>query len=102
MEDLHSIFTQFKKEFPSVHEKCEELGQEIHTNAGPLSESTRWLLKIAISAAAGHRRALETHIAKARAAGVPEEEMKHALLLLISTCGFPTFMEAFDRLGAGT
>jgi alkylhydroperoxidase/carboxymuconolactone decarboxylase family protein YurZ len=35
------------------------------------------------------KRALETHIRKAMAAGVDEAEIKHTLLLLIPTAGFP-------------
>ncbi len=60
-----------------------------------------WLIKVAISGASRHQLALETHIIKAREAGATDEEIEHALLLLIQTAGFPTFMEAysvFDRL----
>lgn len=98
MKDLHRIFTQFKEDFPEVYEKYEELGQEVHREAGPLPEGVRWLIKVAISAAAGHQRALETHLERAREAGVSEEELRHTLLLLIPTCGFPAFMEAYSTL----
>lgn len=96
MKDIHEVFTTFKMEFPEVHRREEELGREIHERGGPLPERVRCLLKIAISGAAGHHRAMETHVAKAREAGVSDEEMKHVLLLLISTCGFPAFMEAYS------
>ena len=95
MEDFHKIFTRFKEEFPEVYAKHEALGKEIHEKVGPLDEKSRWLIKISISAACNHKRALATHIKKARAAGVDDEEIKHALLLLISTAGFPTFMKAY-------
>ncbi len=95
MEDIHDIFTEFKKEFPEIYAKHEALGKEIHEKSGPLSEKTRWLIKLAVSAACNHKRALETHIRKAKAAGISEEEVKHALLLLIPTAGFPAFMKAF-------
>lgn len=96
MRDLHRIFTQFKQDFPEVYAKYEELGREVHREAGPLPDRTRWLLKVAISAAAGHQRALETHLERAREAGVTAEEIQQALLLLIPTCGFPAFMEAYS------
>ena len=67
----------------------------------PSTEKTRWLIKIAISGASRHALALETHITKAREAGVTDDEMKHALLLLIQTTGFPTFMEAYSTLKKG-
>ena len=101
MEDLHVIFTKFKDDFPKVYSDHEALGKEIHENSGPLDEKTRWLIKIAISGASRHALALETHITKAREAGVTDDEMKQALLLLIQTTGFPTFMEAYSILKEG-
>ena len=95
MKDLHEIFTVFKKDFPAVYEEYEAFGKVIHEQSGPLPEKVRWLIKIAVSGASGHRLALETHIAKAREAGVTEDEIKHALLLIIQTTGFPMFMEAY-------
>ena len=96
MEDLHGIFAKFKEEFPMVYSSHEVLGKEIHENSGPLSDRIRWLIKIAISGASHHPIALETHIMKATDAGVTDDEIKHALLMLIQTTGFPTFMEAYS------
>lgn len=96
MKDIHPIFTVFKEDFPEVYEKQEELGKEIHQRGGPLPDKTRWLIKLTISGAANHERALETHISRAKEAGVTDEEIKHALLLLIPTVGFPTFMKAYS------
>lgn len=95
MKDVHSMFTMFKKDFPRISEGHEALGKEIHEKSGPLPEKIRWLIKVAISGASRHNLALETHILRAREAGATEEEIKHALLLLIQTTGFPTFMEAY-------
>jgi alkylhydroperoxidase/carboxymuconolactone decarboxylase family protein YurZ len=63
-----------------------------------LDEKSRWLVKIAISGACNHKRALETHIRKAKSAGVDEAEIRHALLLLIPTAGFPAFMKTYAVL----
>ena len=98
MEDIHKIFSQFKKEFPEIHQQHEALGIAVHQKGGPLDEQSRWLIKIAISAACNHKRALETHLRKAIAAGVTAEEIKHALLLLIPTAGFPAFMKSYAVL----
>ena len=96
MDDLHPIFSQFKEDFPEIYRRHAEEGEAIHLSGGPLSEKVRFLIKAAISGATRHQRALETHLAKARSAGATEEELRHALLLLIPTCGFPTFMEAYS------
>jgi 4-carboxymuconolactone decarboxylase len=96
MEDLHEIFTVFKKDFPEIYQGHEALGKKVHDAGGPLLEKVRWLVKVAVSGASGHMLALETHIAKARKAGATEEEIKHALLLIIQTVGFPSFMEAYS------
>ena len=98
MEDIHKIFSQFKAEFPEIHAKQEVLGKEVHEKGGPLDEKSRWLIKMAISGVCNHKRALETHIRKARAAGINEDEIKHALLLLIPTAGFPAFMKSYAVL----
>ena len=98
MEDVHKIFSQFKEDFPEIHEKHEALGREVHEKGGPLDEKSRWLIKIAISGACNHKRALETHIRKAMAAGIDEDEIKHALVLLIPTAGFPAFMKSYAVL----
>jgi alkylhydroperoxidase/carboxymuconolactone decarboxylase family protein YurZ len=98
MDNVHEIFARFKDEFPEVYARHEALGKEIHENTGPLTENSRWLIKIAISAACNHKRALATHINKARAALVTADEIKHTLLLLIPTAGFPVFMKAYSVL----
>ena len=96
MDDLHEIFTVFEEDFPEIYQGHEALGKKIHEEGGPLPEKVRWLVKVAVSGASGHMLALETHVAKARKAGATEDEIKHALLLLIQTVGFPSFMEAYS------
>jgi alkylhydroperoxidase/carboxymuconolactone decarboxylase family protein YurZ len=96
MKDIHEVYTVFKAEFPELSEKIDATSHALRAEGGPLDESTCALVKVAVAAASGHRRALETHLAAARAAGVAEAEIVHALLLLVTTCGFPTFMEAYS------
>ena len=96
MKDIHAAFKDFKKEFPAIYKAHQALGKQIHEKSGPLSEKTRWLMKVAISGAGNHRIALETHITRAREAGATDDEIMHTLLLIIQTTGFPTFMEAYS------
>jgi AhpD family alkylhydroperoxidase len=97
MKDFPKPYTDFRASFPQILEKNEELGQLIHEHGGPLDEKTRWLVKLGISAASHHQTAVTTHAARAREAGATDEEITHALLLVIPTCGFPTFMEAYNQ-----
>ena len=76
MRDVHEAFTRFKAEFPTVYADYEALGKEIHEKSGPLPEKIRWLLKIAISGASGHKKALETHICKGRESGLTDDEIR--------------------------
>jgi 4-carboxymuconolactone decarboxylase len=96
VKDVHDIFTAFKKDFPEINQGHEALGKIIHEKSGPLSEKTRWLIKVGISGASGHPIALETHITRARETGATEDEIKQTLLLIIQTAGFPMFMEAYS------
>ena len=93
MEDIHAVFTEFKKDFPQINALHEQLGKEIHENSGPLDEKSRWLIKISISAACDHKRALMTHLKKAKNSGLTDQEIKHTLLLLIPTAGVSCFYE---------
>jgi 4-carboxymuconolactone decarboxylase len=92
MKEIHEPFKEFKKEFAAVYKGHEALGKTIHEQSGPLPEKTRWLIKIAVSGAGGHALSLETHILKGKESGLTDDEIKHALLLLIQSAGFPTFM----------
>ena len=96
MKEIHKPFKDFKKEFPAVYKGHEALGRIIHEESGPLPKKIRWLVKIAASGATGHALSLETHILKGKESGLTDDEIKHALLLLIQTTGFPTFMEAYS------
>lgn len=98
MQDIPKPYAQFKARFPQILEKNEELGTFIHEHGGPLDEKTRWLIKLGISAASRHQTGVATHAARAKDAGASQEEIVHALLLVIPTCGFPTFMEAYNQL----
>jgi 4-carboxymuconolactone decarboxylase len=98
MKDVPQPYADFKVKFPQILQKNEELGTLIHEQGGPLDDKTRWLIKLGISAASRHQTGVVTHAARAKAAGATEEEITHALLLVIPTCGFPTFMEAYNQV----
>ena len=101
LKEVPKLYADFKARFPEILAKNEELGIQIHEQGGPLDEKTRWLIKLGISAAAKQTTGVATHIKRAREAGATEAEIQHALLLVIPSCGFPTFMEAYREYDEG-
>ena len=85
---------EFIKHYPEVYEAYRQYGKAVHGEGGPLEEKTRWLIKVALSAASGYKFALRTHVEKAKKAGCSVEEIEHAILLIAPTVGFPKMMEA--------
>ena len=82
---------------PEIYDAYSEFGRAVHEQGGPLDERTRWLVKVATSAALGLAKAQHTHMAKAVAAGCSAEELEHTILLIAPTAGFPRMMEAMER-----
>jgi alkylhydroperoxidase/carboxymuconolactone decarboxylase family protein YurZ len=83
---------------PELYEAYSRFGKAVHEQGGPLDERTRWLIKVATSAALGYPKAQITHMTKAMAAGCTPDELEHAILLLAPTAGFPCMMEAMELL----
>lgn len=95
MKYQYPLYAEFMKEHPGLLERVEALGEYVHQQGGPLDEKSRCLIKVGIAAADHRQNALGTQVTKAREAGASEEEIRHALFLVIPTCGFPHFMEAW-------
>ncbi|HLO67197.1 MAG TPA: carboxymuconolactone decarboxylase family protein [Holophaga sp.] len=85
---------------PEIYDAYAAYGKAVHTLGGPLDERTRWLVKVATSAALGLEKAQITHMTKALDAGCAPEELEHAILLVAPTAGFPRMMEAMERFRA--
>ena len=87
-------FVYFKSMHTDVYKAYEAYGKVVHEQGGPIEEKTRWLIKVAVSAAGQHDFSLRSHIHKALSAGCTRSEVEHAILLIAPTAGFPTAMEA--------
>jgi 4-carboxymuconolactone decarboxylase len=83
------------KQYPKVIKAVESLGTTVRS-AGPLDEKTSHLIQLAAAAATGSEGAVHSHTRRAKKAGATPEEIHHALLLLISTVGFPQAMAALS------
>lgn len=87
--------SQVRKSYPHVWKAFRQLGQKCH-EAGPLDERTRRLVKVGIAAAAQSEGAVHSAVRHARAAGIPPNAIRHAILLSMTTIGFPRAMAALS------
>ncbi len=81
-------YQRLQERFPEVLAAVENLGSTIRT-AGPLDNKTAELIQLGVAASSGSIGSVHSHARRALKAGATEAELEHALVLLISTIGFP-------------
>jgi len=95
MGKLPRPYQQFKKEHAKVWRAYEKLGAAA-AEEGPLDLKTRELIKLGMAAATKSESAVESHVHRALEAGATAEEVEHAVMLGITTLGFPAMMMALS------
>jgi 4-carboxymuconolactone decarboxylase len=83
--------------YPSYIKALEALGQAVRA-AGPLDERSAELIQLGAAAARRSEGAVHSHARRALDAGASPEEIRHALLLITSTAGFPAVAAALSWL----
>jgi alkylhydroperoxidase/carboxymuconolactone decarboxylase family protein YurZ len=73
----------------------EELGQAVR-EAGPLDPKTGHLIQLAAAAASFSEGAVHSHVRRALESGATPAEVRHAVILLTSTIGFPRVAAALS------
>ena len=86
-------FRDFVEENPSVGRAYEQLAEACH-EAGPLTARERVLVKLGIAMGARMEGAVHAQVRKALESGLGAEDLRHAVLLALTTAGFPTMMAA--------
>jgi 4-carboxymuconolactone decarboxylase len=81
-----------KRRYPELMQAVERLGEV--AAAGPLDEKIKQLVQLGAAAALRSEGAVHSHTRRALESGASAEEVRHALLLLTSTIGFPTVVAA--------
>ena len=84
---------KFESQYPEVAKLYEELGVKCQS-AGPLDAKTRYLVNLGIAVGAVSPGAVKSHARKALEQGATSEELHHALLLALTTVGFPAMIAA--------
>jgi alkylhydroperoxidase/carboxymuconolactone decarboxylase family protein YurZ len=92
------FYLRVKKQFPEYFAAVEALGEAVR-RAGPLDERTLHLVQLAAAAAARSEGAVHSHVRRALDCGAKPEEIRHALLAVTSTIGFPNVTAALSWAG---
>ncbi|MCX5880755.1 MAG: carboxymuconolactone decarboxylase family protein [Deltaproteobacteria bacterium] len=90
---LPKIYQKFSEKYPDVFKDYKQLGISCR-DAGPLDDKTQDLVKLGIAMGYNSRGGVMSHTRKAMAAGATPEEIFHAVLLSLTTIGFPNMMAA--------
>jgi len=90
---LPKKYTGFQKAFPDVFDQYKKLGKTCR-EAGPLDAKAQTLVKLGIAIGANSRGGVMSHTRKALDEGTTPDEIRHAILMALSTVGFPVMIAA--------
>jgi alkylhydroperoxidase/carboxymuconolactone decarboxylase family protein YurZ len=90
---LPKTYENFSEKFPEVLKHYQELGKSCR-EAGPLKEKCQDLIKLGIAIGANSRGGVMSSVRKAVTSGSTPEEITQAVLLSLTTTGFPNMIAA--------
>jgi alkylhydroperoxidase/carboxymuconolactone decarboxylase family protein YurZ len=90
-----SFYLLVQKQYPEYFAAVESLG-EAARRAGPLDEKTVHLVQLTAAAAVRSEGAVHSHVRRAINVGATPEEIRHAILAVTSTIGFPNVTAALS------
>ena len=89
----HEHYLKIKERHGELIAAVEALGTAARS-AGPLDAKTAHLIQLAAAAGIGSHGSTRSHAKRALEAGARPEEVRHAVILLTSTIGFPAVAAA--------
>lgn len=92
MAYLPHPFRSFRDEHTDVWAAYEDLAALCHQ--GPLDTRTRELVKLGIAIGASAEGAVKSHARRALEQGATRDEVEHAVVLALTTVGFPAMIAA--------
>lgn len=90
---LPKVYLSFQEKYPEVFDAYKQVGISAR-KAGPLDDKTQDLVKLGIAIGTNSQGAVRSHTRKALAAGAAADEIRHAVLLALTTTGFPNMIAA--------
>ncbi|OGB96193.1 MAG: hypothetical protein A3G35_12465 [candidate division NC10 bacterium RIFCSPLOWO2_12_FULL_66_18] len=91
MSKLPTPYQEFARKHKAVWKAYDELGAACH-RSGPLAPKVRELVKLGMAVGARMEGAVHAHTRRALEVGATPDEIRHAVLLAVTTLGFPTTM----------
>ncbi|MGE5892594.1 MAG: carboxymuconolactone decarboxylase family protein [bacterium] len=92
---LPDQFTMIRKRYEQFSDAVENLGKAVKKQ-GPIKGKTAHLIQLAAAVAIRSEGSVHSHSRRALEAGAKPEEVRHAVILLTSTIGFPTVSAALS------
>lgn len=91
--NVPDMYLKLKQRHGGLFAAAEALGQAARKE-GPLDEKQAQLIQLAAAAAIRSEGAVHSHTRRALENGASAAEVRHALILLVSTIGFPSVVAA--------
>ncbi len=95
MPKLPKQYISIQKKYKSLIKAVEHLGK-VAKASGPLNKKTSELIQLAAAATVRSEGSVHSHTRRALAAGAKPDEVRHAIVLLTSTIGFPSVSAALS------
>jgi alkylhydroperoxidase/carboxymuconolactone decarboxylase family protein YurZ len=92
---LPKNYVQFRSRYKKLAGALDNLGKAVREE-GPLDEKSAQLIQLAAAASIRSEGAVHSHCRRALDAGASADEIRHAVVLLTSTLGFPAMMAALS------
>ncbi len=94
-QQLPELYLKLKDRHSDLIEAVEKLAKIARTS-GPLDEKTGHLIQLGAAAAIHSRGSVCSHASRALGSGATPEEIRHSIIILTSTIGFPTVAAALS------
>ena len=88
-------YQRLRENYPAVLDAVGHLGKTVR-ESGPLQEKEIQLIQLAAATAVKTEGGVHSHARRALEAGATSEEVRHTLLVLISTLGYPNVAAALS------
>lgn len=95
MGNKPGFYVSLKRKHPQFIAAVEALGNAVR-ESGPLDSKSLQLVQLAAAAAIRSEGAVHSHVRRALEEGATPDEIRHALISLTSTIGFPNVTAALS------